>query len=656
MAKYISNRQKNLKIGISSYTENNTVLEITGKVGIGTNNATEDLDVAGDVRLRGSLYDYYNTSGNSGQVLVSSGTGVTWTTMEDISIINTIINTTLTGISVEEESVGIGTTFTTLNFIGAGVTATASGDVAIITFTQQVGAQGVQGSQGIQGPQGTQGTQGVQGIQGSQGTQGVQGIQGSQGTQGTQGVQGIQGSQGPQGTQGVQGIQGSQGTQGTQGVQGIQGSQGTQGTQGVQGIQGSQGTQGTQGVQGIQGSQGTQGTQGVQGIQGSQGTQGTQGVQGIQGSQGTQGTQGVQGIQGSQGTQGTQGVQGIQGVTGPVAGSANQVVYKDASNIPTGSNNLTFDGTRLQITGDISISGIATANLTTLTSSTASPNNTINVAAIVATGANADYDLTLHPKGNGSLLSDIPDNTATGGNKRGINSIDLQLVRNLNTQVASGATSVIIGGRNNTSSGESSIVIGGIDNIASGRGSIVYGGLNNVANANFSAVWGGRRGTTRGLVGYQAYPAANIPFGDIEGAVQSGFIVLTASTIGAATSTLVSNALPANFNNQIFVPNNGIVFINAVVAMKQTNSNNYRVFDHRFTATKTGINAIALSNIVTNRIVNAGFGGDVDQGPNMQTPVVGIGSTNSVSIRVIGFAGATIRHVARVETTEFLFA
>jgi hypothetical protein len=74
MAKgYISNRQKNLKVGITSYTENQTVLEVTGKVGIGTTNATADLDTT-DIRIRGSLYDEYNESGNSGQLLVSTPT------------------------------------------------------------------------------------------------------------------------------------------------------------------------------------------------------------------------------------------------------------------------------------------------------------------------------------------------------------------------------------------------------------------------------------------------------------------------------------------------------------------------------------------------------------------------------------------------------
>jgi hypothetical protein len=44
MSKYLSNRQKNLKVGIESYTENLTSLSVVGKVGIGTTNASTDLD------------------------------------------------------------------------------------------------------------------------------------------------------------------------------------------------------------------------------------------------------------------------------------------------------------------------------------------------------------------------------------------------------------------------------------------------------------------------------------------------------------------------------------------------------------------------------------------------------------------------------------
>ena len=53
MSKFLSGRKSELKVGISSYTESKTVLEITGKVGIGTTNATSKLHVIGDVRVSG---------------------------------------------------------------------------------------------------------------------------------------------------------------------------------------------------------------------------------------------------------------------------------------------------------------------------------------------------------------------------------------------------------------------------------------------------------------------------------------------------------------------------------------------------------------------------------------------------------------------------
>ena len=91
----------------------------------------------------------------------------------------------------------------------------------------------------------------------------------------------------------------------------------------------------------------------MQGIQGIQGT-GTQGIQGIQGLQGVQGLQGIQGIQGTQ---------GIQGITGPVAGSANQVVYKDGSNVAAGSTNFLFLNNSTLIIGTATSTGTASQRL-----------------------------------------------------------------------------------------------------------------------------------------------------------------------------------------------------------------------------------------------------------------------------------------------------
>ncbi len=107
------------------------------------------------------------------------------------------------------------------------------------------------------------------------------------------------------------------------------------------------------------GAQGVQGAQGAQGATGS-GAQGSQGHQGVQGAQGHQGVQGATGS-GSQGVQGAQGHQGVQGASGAtVGGSANQVVFKNSSNVTSGSANLTFDGTNLSVGGNVSVGGTLT--------------------------------------------------------------------------------------------------------------------------------------------------------------------------------------------------------------------------------------------------------------------------------------------------------
>lgn len=95
-----------------------------------------------------------------------------------------------------------------------------------------------------------------------------------------------------------------------------------------------------------------------------------------------------------------------------------------------------------------------------------------------------------------ALQSDFPPN----GNARGANAVDLQVARVLASpsQVASGTTSVISGGQNNTASGESSVIAGGSGSTASGRGSVVGGGENNTASGLFATVPGGRNNVASG--------------------------------------------------------------------------------------------------------------------------------------------------------------
>lgn len=77
-----------------------------------------------------------------------------------------------------------------------------------------------------------------------------------------------------------------------------------------------------------------------------------------------------------------------------------------------------------------------------------------------ALGTDANINVSLTPKGTGAVIAGpIPDGTATGGNARGANAIDLQTSRTAATQVATGANSVAIGNRN-TASNQYDIAIG----------------------------------------------------------------------------------------------------------------------------------------------------------------------------------------------------
>jgi hypothetical protein len=76
MAKYTSGRQKNLKVGIPSYSEDLTSLEVIGKVGIGTTNAFANLQVDGSVILGSNSSDLINIPGRISSNFHPDGDGL----------------------------------------------------------------------------------------------------------------------------------------------------------------------------------------------------------------------------------------------------------------------------------------------------------------------------------------------------------------------------------------------------------------------------------------------------------------------------------------------------------------------------------------------------------------------------------------------------
>ena len=78
-------------------------------------------------------------------------------------------------------------------------------------------------------------------------------------------------------------------------------------------------------------------------------------------------------------------------------------------------------------------------------------------SVIQATTTNAN--LVIAPNGTGALIASIPDGTATGGNARGDNSVDLQTVRTNANEVASATASFVVGS-NSKAQGVNSVAIG----------------------------------------------------------------------------------------------------------------------------------------------------------------------------------------------------
>ena len=107
---------------------------------------------------------------------------------------------------------------------------------------------------------------------------------------------------------------------------------------------------------------------------------------------------------------------------------------------------------------------------------TASPNNTVNASRLLVDATSTNADFVASPKGTGAFMLLLPDNAATGGNKRGTNAIDLQTQLSVNNQVASGASGWALG-RGNRVDGANAGAIG-YSNTSSGSGSHAYGESN----------------------------------------------------------------------------------------------------------------------------------------------------------------------------------
>ena len=323
---------------------------------------------------------------------------------------------------------------------------------------------------------------------------------------------------------------------------------------------------------------------------------------------------------------------------------------------------------------DISIEGGGGGGIGTYFSeqqSTSSPNNVDYVSSFTGIGTTANIDVALVPKGTGAILGNIPDGTATGGNKRGDYAVDLQLSRSSASQVAAAQQSFIGGGTGNEirSGADASAIVGGYNNtidfayvgsaIVGGDGnecdfyySNVFGGTNNKSNARNSVVIGGVSGTTKGIEGIFVVPAHNLTnFSLGTGEVQATILNVSKQTTNATPTTLASDSNSAGSTNQLVLLNNSALAFKGTCIAGVTGAGNTKAWEFRG-AIKRGANA--ASTTLVGSVIK-----DVlayDSGAAAWDVDFTADTTNgALQVTVTGQASTTIRWVCKIETTELAF-
>lgn len=276
----------------------------------------------------------------------------------------------------------------------------------------------------------------------------------------------------------------------------------------------------------------------------------------------------------------------------------------------SGTNIVTINGQSLLQAGNLAVGlGSFAASY-----SNTGTNATIQSSNISIGGTDTDVDFTIVPKGVGALQLDIPDGTATGGNKRGYSAVDLQKQRTVATQVASGARSFVVGGANVASSGYD--IAMGYLNSASGFYSFAVG-YSNEASGQAAIALGYDNSATQ---------IAAVALG-----YQSNATGLEAIAIGRSNSASASNSCAIGRSNTASSP------YATALGWNNTASANYNSAVGTSNSVNTGSNSGAFGNSNTVTGVQAyafGFNNQVSAQYAMGLGIYGV--ANAYGATTIG--------------------
>jgi hypothetical protein len=343
------------------------------------------------------------------------------------------------------------------------------------------------------------------------------------------------------------------------------------------------------------------------------------------------------------------------------------------------------------------------ANFASAVNSSA-PNATVPTVSLSPTNAATNVDFTFTPKGTGSILAQTPDSLTTGGNKRGAAAIDLQLSRSANTQVSSGASSTIGGGKNNTASNTGSTVVGGTGNVASDTNATVGGNGSTASNTSsvaigdsclangFKAVALGAIATASGTgavaIGNNVTSSANGAFccntnniadgansfssGEfskvfgiygkkvhasgnhgVNGDAQLGILIVRAATTSATPVIMTSGTTgqnAASATNQLILQNNNAINFCIKVSAKQSASTN-------MAAWKIEGAIVRGTTAATTAIVGTPTVTTITNIPAWSVPALTADTTNGgLALTITGPAATNIRWTASIEVVETIYA
>lgn len=290
------------------------------------------------------------------------------------------------------------------------------------------------------------------------------------------------------------------------------------------------------------------------------------------------------------------------------------------------------------------------------------PNAFIPSHTLSPSATELDVDLVIQPKGEGALLVKVPDNTATGGNKRGIYAVDLQLADNTaNYHVASGDYSSLFGGKQNSATSTYSTAVGGFSNQSTGFATVTLGGAGIISSNSY--------GVTQGYYANSQTGSGGIAFGSFTDnygswSLTCGYYTqnsrncaITTGTYGAGGSTLfpaavsmqnlhcrttdatATRASTANSTGdaaEIVMPGRSAHLVRFLVVAQETVAAATKAWELVATIQKASQGVPSIVGSVTKTVIAA------DAGASSWDCDIAIGSTNSYTVEVTGVAATTI--------------